>query len=318
MMTLIKNSSKSLRDVLYDFSLAQEVPDADLLDEYAKLYPSYAVELTEFAIDMFLDAKRGTDEAVQAFERESVSPAVSRAMSAFQVALQESRGRHGAAVSGCRGGGRAADADLQALALLDPKPGEVKPPVSDFASSVGLVATTICKDDDLAWTWHCQIAMAIQDQIGSKLSHAEANHCAARAMKMLFGADVEKTKHWNITVKPQPAEDPEEWVEITNPEHVYRRGIDWVSEDDGKTWFVIDGWHGSKFGRLCRARCRRKDLPKPAKPKRTVTVPKWLCFSSSTGWSVVEQENEPSSYNAVHRVGETTYTEQEDGTWIES
>lgn len=93
MMTSTKNPSKPLRDVLYDFSLAQEVPDADLLDEYAKLYPSYATELTEFAINMFVDAKRGAEEATQAFEEESVSPAVSRAMSAFQVALQESRGQ---------------------------------------------------------------------------------------------------------------------------------------------------------------------------------------------------------------------------------
>lgn len=93
MMTLTKNPSKPLRDVLYAFSLAQEVPDADLLDQFTKLYPGYAAELTEFAIDMFLDAKRGTDEACQAIRKESVSPAVSRAMSAFQVALQESRGR---------------------------------------------------------------------------------------------------------------------------------------------------------------------------------------------------------------------------------
>lgn len=92
MMTLIEKPSKPLRDVLYDFSLAQEVPDAELLDEYAKLYPRYAEELTEFAIDMFLDARRKTEVTTQGFEEESVSPAVSRAMSAFQVALQEARG----------------------------------------------------------------------------------------------------------------------------------------------------------------------------------------------------------------------------------
>ena len=93
MMTSTKQPSKPLRDILYDFSLAQEVPDAELLDEYAKLYPCYAEELTDFAIDMFLEARREAEEAVQAFEEESVSPAVSRAMSAFQVALQEARGQ---------------------------------------------------------------------------------------------------------------------------------------------------------------------------------------------------------------------------------
>jgi len=85
MMTSTKNSSKPLRDVLYDFSLAQEVPNAELLDEYAKLYPHYAEELTEFAIDVFLEAQRKTEETVHAYEEESVSPAVSRAMSALTI-----------------------------------------------------------------------------------------------------------------------------------------------------------------------------------------------------------------------------------------
>lgn len=90
-MTSTKNPSKPLRDVLYEFSLAQDVPDAELLDKFAKLYPCYAAELTEFAIDMFLDSTRGTEEVSQAFEEESVSASVSRAMSAFQVAFQESQ-----------------------------------------------------------------------------------------------------------------------------------------------------------------------------------------------------------------------------------
>ena len=117
-----------------------------------------------------------------------------------------------------------------------------------------------------------------------------------------------------------PAEDPEEWVDLPK-DHRIRAEIDWY-DYGGVFDYVCKGSTliGVRVGdtQAKKARCRRKDLPKPAKPKRTVTVPKWLCFSSSTGWSVVEQENEPSSYNAVHRVGETTYTEQEDGTWIES
>ena len=57
------------------------------------------------------------------------------------------------------------------------------------------------------------------------------------------------------------------------------------------------------------------DKPKPA-TKRTVTVPKWLC-SSWGNWQVLECSI-PVGWEEVHRVGETTYTEQEDGTWIAS
>lgn len=93
MMTSTMKPSKPLPDVLYEFSIAQEVPDAQLLDEYTKLYPGYAAQLTEFAIEIALDVRRGPEEASHAFEEETVSPAVSRAMSAFQVALQETRGQ---------------------------------------------------------------------------------------------------------------------------------------------------------------------------------------------------------------------------------
>jgi len=92
-MTSTDKAPTPLRDVLYDFSLAQAVPDAELLDEFAKLYPCYAEELTEFAIDVFVEARRGAEEKVRFFDEASVSPAVSRAMSAFQVALQEVRGQ---------------------------------------------------------------------------------------------------------------------------------------------------------------------------------------------------------------------------------
>ena len=59
MTTTQSNSSMPLRDVLYSFSLAKSVPDAELLDEYVRSYPEYAAELTDFAIEMIIDAAEG-------------------------------------------------------------------------------------------------------------------------------------------------------------------------------------------------------------------------------------------------------------------
>lgn len=81
---------RELREVFYALSIAREVPDATLLDEFVRRYPQFGEELTDFAIAVAIDALRG-DRAVEAAEASliprSVSPAVSRAMSHFQNRL---------------------------------------------------------------------------------------------------------------------------------------------------------------------------------------------------------------------------------------
>jgi hypothetical protein len=79
------NPPTALRDVLYAFSLAKPVPDARLLDEFVRRYPEHAAEITDFAIEVAIDAARGDDNAQDA--KPTVSPAVSRAMSRFQNRL---------------------------------------------------------------------------------------------------------------------------------------------------------------------------------------------------------------------------------------
>ncbi len=79
------NPPTALRDVLYAFSLAKPVPDARLLDEFVRRYPEHAAEITDFAIELAIDAARGDDNAQDA--EPAVSPAVSRAMSRFQNRL---------------------------------------------------------------------------------------------------------------------------------------------------------------------------------------------------------------------------------------
>jgi len=42
----------SLRDAMYAMSLAKAVPDAELLDEFARLYPRYADALTDSPLNL--------------------------------------------------------------------------------------------------------------------------------------------------------------------------------------------------------------------------------------------------------------------------
>ena len=82
-------SAAPLRDVLYDFSLAKRVPDAQLLDDFVRRFPQYADSLTEFAIELAMDALRPEPEldAEAAIDLNRVSPDISRVMSRFQNRL---------------------------------------------------------------------------------------------------------------------------------------------------------------------------------------------------------------------------------------
>jgi hypothetical protein len=90
MIQTLKTSGASLRDVLFDFSLAKSIPNADLLDEYVRQFPQYADELVDFAVALALDAPQD-DEPEPVADPQHVSPAVSRAMSHFQNHLHAVR-----------------------------------------------------------------------------------------------------------------------------------------------------------------------------------------------------------------------------------
>ena len=82
----------SLRDAMYAMSLAKAVPDAELLDEYARLYPQFAGALTEFAVELVIDSlmHQGDEENIPA-DAEAISDVVSRVMSQFENQLYERR-----------------------------------------------------------------------------------------------------------------------------------------------------------------------------------------------------------------------------------
>ena len=79
-----------LRNVLYELALAKPAPDAALVDEFVRHYPEYASDLTEYAIELALDAITARREPVDA-PSAVTTPSVSRAMSRFHNRLSAVR-----------------------------------------------------------------------------------------------------------------------------------------------------------------------------------------------------------------------------------
>jgi hypothetical protein len=58
---------------------------------------------------------------------------------------------------------------------------------------VGPFKRCIQASEDYAWTWHCCIAVSMQDE---GVSHQTSNKAAARFMKLAFDVDVTKFSEW--------------------------------------------------------------------------------------------------------------------------
>lgn len=81
-MTTINTKDES--DVLYALALAMPTPDPKTLDELVRKHPQHAAVLTEFAVELALNAQSIDDEEGDESVDGAVSPAVSRAISHFQ------------------------------------------------------------------------------------------------------------------------------------------------------------------------------------------------------------------------------------------
>ncbi len=90
-MNTLTRSPTPLRDVLYELSLAKDLPDAELLDEFIRRYPEHARALTEFAIELVIERLGGEEPAGAVARPKTASAAVSRAMSTYQNALHSNR-----------------------------------------------------------------------------------------------------------------------------------------------------------------------------------------------------------------------------------
>jgi hypothetical protein len=83
-------SPTPLRNVLYELALAKPAPDAALVDEFVRHYPEYASDLTEYAIELALDAIAAHNEPID-MPATTTTPGVSRAMSRFHGRLHAVR-----------------------------------------------------------------------------------------------------------------------------------------------------------------------------------------------------------------------------------
>jgi hypothetical protein len=81
-MTTINMKDES--DVLYALALTMPTPDPKTLDEFVRRHPQHAAALTEFAVELALNAQSTGDEEGDEIVDGAVSPAVSRAISHFQ------------------------------------------------------------------------------------------------------------------------------------------------------------------------------------------------------------------------------------------
>jgi hypothetical protein len=88
-------SPTPLRNVLYELALAKPAPDAALVDEFVRHYPEYASDLTEYAIELALDAIAEHNEPM-GMPVATTTPSVSRAMSRFHSRLSAVRKGTGA------------------------------------------------------------------------------------------------------------------------------------------------------------------------------------------------------------------------------
>jgi hypothetical protein len=80
----------SLDDVLFEFAVAQDRPDAELLSDFVRRFPEYAKEITYLSVSFALETCSGVTEDA---ESQPLSPqenaAISRAMSRFQNRIYE-------------------------------------------------------------------------------------------------------------------------------------------------------------------------------------------------------------------------------------
>lgn len=79
--------TSALKDVLYEFSLAQALPDSDLIEAFVRRYPDHAHELTEFAVRVVMDELAHADVPIA--DTVESDPSVSIAMSRFQNRLYD-------------------------------------------------------------------------------------------------------------------------------------------------------------------------------------------------------------------------------------
>ncbi len=63
----------------------------------------------------------------------------------------------------------------------------------EYVQSFETMQKFLIDDSDMAWAWHCVIAMSFFDE---GATHEQANKGSARAMKIVFGIDMTTFPQW--------------------------------------------------------------------------------------------------------------------------
>jgi hypothetical protein len=79
-------------------------------------------------------------------------------------------------------------------------------------SAYDLLKAALQDDHGYAWSWHCNIAMAIYDSL--QLSHRESNLAAAKIMERVF--EVDTTVPPGGTAEPLPSPPRNLWEQLND------------------------------------------------------------------------------------------------------
>ena len=97
----------------------------------------------------------------------------------------------------------------------EPSPSANAPGTPDSSWPAAKLASCLSQamqnDQDLAWTWHCNIAVGSLDE---GVDHKTANLAAARFMSVVFGVDVTAFDEWSRFdwAKKQPKPEPQHYT----------------------------------------------------------------------------------------------------------
>lgn len=98
------------------------------------------------------------------------------------------------------------------------------------ADAYAIVQENMQKDSDYAWSWHCNIAMAVVDEGGS---HELGNRAAVRFMQMAFNVDTSKSPHYQY--KDITEEEAAKLLNSYNELHGIGQADDVVAKIDAAT-----------------------------------------------------------------------------------
>ena len=181
-------SPTSLRNVLYELTLAKPAPDAALVDEFVRSYPEYASDLTEYAIALALDAIAAHNEPIDTPVAITTS-SVSRAMSRFYDRLYAVRT------------GIDAEAAKAALVVENPFATLTRPEMRVLAQRLHANTVFVMKLRDRLITGATMtegFLRRIADELGVRLEHIVA-HFAAPAY-------IQRSAYFKADTKPEVGE----------------------------------------------------------------------------------------------------------------